>query len=389
MAVKYGNSDADGTPTASFTTIAGYGANYIKGNADIDSLEQVNVTFNETAQISEEERAKIIPSNIVEGVSILGVAGTAGGGGGGSEVIANPTLTGLENDLFGLQVDDTKYKVCDVKINPVPDINEIGSFISAAENNPINYITYNNGSGIIAANRFPCELVYMATEEEPGINKWRLMTGAKNGNVSGPMELPPDALFAVGLTLVEKPWAIAIDRIDYQDGSPLYFLNRYTAKSKLFLDMSTMSATIKVYEEFSSFDDSQYLADAGVFVIEFHFENLLSDNLVATIPTVKKIDKFAYTSTGVAEGPYTISNLTIDDCCDFINTFGPMHSSDGSIVIDHAYKAIGGETNHYYIAGSMMLATTAGEGLHTFKCYRDYASAVVSFTLDRSVGYAE
>lgn len=111
MAVKYGNSDADGTPTASFTTIAGYGANYIKGNADIDSLEQVNVTFNETAQISANERAKIIPSNIVEGVSILGVAGTAGGGGSGSEVVINPTLTGNEDNVSGIEVDGTKYKV--------------------------------------------------------------------------------------------------------------------------------------------------------------------------------------------------------------------------------------------------------------------------------------
>lgn len=34
-----------------------------------------------------------------------------GGGGGGTEVIANPTLIGTEEDLTGLQVGETKYKV--------------------------------------------------------------------------------------------------------------------------------------------------------------------------------------------------------------------------------------------------------------------------------------
>ena len=111
MAIKYGNT-VNGAPSASFTTNRGQGTNYIKGNADVDSLNSVDVTFNETARISAEERAKIIPNNIVDGVTILGVTGTAGGGGGGgSEVVINPTLTGNEDNVSGIEVDGTKYKV--------------------------------------------------------------------------------------------------------------------------------------------------------------------------------------------------------------------------------------------------------------------------------------
>lgn len=84
MAIKYGNS-VNGIPSASFTTNQGQGTNYVKGNADVDSLNSVDVTFNETARISAEERAKIVPRNIVDGVTILGVTGTAGGGGGGDD----------------------------------------------------------------------------------------------------------------------------------------------------------------------------------------------------------------------------------------------------------------------------------------------------------------
>lgn len=39
------------------------------------------------------------------------IAGSGGGGGGGTNVVANPTLAGTEDDLTGLQVGDTKYKV--------------------------------------------------------------------------------------------------------------------------------------------------------------------------------------------------------------------------------------------------------------------------------------
>ena len=42
----------------------------------------------------------------------------AGSGGGGTEVVANPTLAGTEDDLSGLQVGDTKYKVATVGANP-------------------------------------------------------------------------------------------------------------------------------------------------------------------------------------------------------------------------------------------------------------------------------
>ena len=35
----------------------------------------------------------------------------SGGGGGGTTVVANPTLVGTEDDLTGLQVEDTKYKI--------------------------------------------------------------------------------------------------------------------------------------------------------------------------------------------------------------------------------------------------------------------------------------
>ena len=38
-----------------------------------------------------------------------------GGGGGGSNVVANPTLAGDEEGLFGIEVEGTKYKVAEVK----------------------------------------------------------------------------------------------------------------------------------------------------------------------------------------------------------------------------------------------------------------------------------
>ena len=80
MAVLGGNS-VNGTPTASFATVEGNGTNYIRGNKEITNLEPVNVVYNETAQVSAADRSKIIPENIVDGVTILGVTGTAGGGG--------------------------------------------------------------------------------------------------------------------------------------------------------------------------------------------------------------------------------------------------------------------------------------------------------------------
>lgn len=39
-----------------------------------------------------------------------------GGGGGGTTVVANPTLTGSEANLSGLQVGDTKYGIKALKV---------------------------------------------------------------------------------------------------------------------------------------------------------------------------------------------------------------------------------------------------------------------------------
>lgn len=50
------------------------------GNQDISDLTEYNVSSKATARISEEERAKIIPENIAEGVTILGVQGSSGVG---------------------------------------------------------------------------------------------------------------------------------------------------------------------------------------------------------------------------------------------------------------------------------------------------------------------
>ena len=52
------------------------------GNQDIASLTLYNVKDKATAQISASQRALIIPENIAEGVTILGVTGTHQGGGG-------------------------------------------------------------------------------------------------------------------------------------------------------------------------------------------------------------------------------------------------------------------------------------------------------------------
>ncbi len=44
--------------------------------------------------------------------------GKKAGSGGGTEVIANPELAGTEDNLTGLQVGNTKYKVSEVNANP-------------------------------------------------------------------------------------------------------------------------------------------------------------------------------------------------------------------------------------------------------------------------------
>lgn len=119
MAIKYGNS-VNGIPSASFTTNQGQGTNYVKGNADVDSLNSVDVTFNETARISAEERAKIVPRNIVDGVTILGVTGTAGGGGGGDDntlvvnlTVATPPSEGDEAHEQEVSIDATYEDITD------------------------------------------------------------------------------------------------------------------------------------------------------------------------------------------------------------------------------------------------------------------------------------
>ena len=80
--------------------LRGGGTNYIKGNKDIDTLDSVNVTYNETAQVSASERAKIIPENIVKGVNILGVTGTAEGGGGTNVFYINCAVNNLDEKVF-------------------------------------------------------------------------------------------------------------------------------------------------------------------------------------------------------------------------------------------------------------------------------------------------
>ena len=106
MAIITGNNDSNGISTASFTTVVGGGTNYIKGNKDIDTLDSVNVTYNETAQVSASERAKIIPENIVKGVNILGVTGTAEGGGGGQTPFLIPYMLDTETG-YPAPVDET------------------------------------------------------------------------------------------------------------------------------------------------------------------------------------------------------------------------------------------------------------------------------------------
>lgn len=56
------------------------------GNQDISTLNEYDVSAKATARISAAERAKIIPANIADGVTILGVAGTHQGGGGGGGI---------------------------------------------------------------------------------------------------------------------------------------------------------------------------------------------------------------------------------------------------------------------------------------------------------------
>ena len=51
-----------------------------KGNQDINTLSKYNVEEKVTVRISETERAKIIPENIANGITILGVEGTHQGG---------------------------------------------------------------------------------------------------------------------------------------------------------------------------------------------------------------------------------------------------------------------------------------------------------------------
>jgi hypothetical protein len=46
------------------------------GNQDISTLSEYNVSTKATARISETERAKCIPGNIAQGVTLLGVTGT-------------------------------------------------------------------------------------------------------------------------------------------------------------------------------------------------------------------------------------------------------------------------------------------------------------------------
>lgn len=68
-------------------------------------------------------------------------------GGGGSEVIANPTLSGTEDDLTAIEIDGTKYKV------------PKGSYI--AEMADSSHITQESLAFIVANfNKIPCFVIY-------------------------------------------------------------------------------------------------------------------------------------------------------------------------------------------------------------------------------------
>lgn len=67
------------------TTILGVAGSAVvpSGNQDIETLSEYDVTAKATARVSATERAKIIPENIKQGETILGVEGSYSGGGGG------------------------------------------------------------------------------------------------------------------------------------------------------------------------------------------------------------------------------------------------------------------------------------------------------------------
>ena len=69
-----------------------------EGNQEISTLNSYNVSRKATAQISEQERDKIIPDNIAEGVTILGVQGTHTGG--DQPTLYPPVITGGYNILY-------------------------------------------------------------------------------------------------------------------------------------------------------------------------------------------------------------------------------------------------------------------------------------------------
>lgn len=75
------------------------------GNQDIDTLNEYDVTSKATARISAAQRALIIPENIAEGVTILGVTGTHSGGGG-----SNPYLTFSSAAPFTLAINNNTKK---------------------------------------------------------------------------------------------------------------------------------------------------------------------------------------------------------------------------------------------------------------------------------------
>ena len=76
---------------------------YESGNKDVADLTEQDVSTKATARISAAERAKIIPGNIKDGVTILGVTGTHSGGQSYSitGAITNGTKSGAQSILPG------------------------------------------------------------------------------------------------------------------------------------------------------------------------------------------------------------------------------------------------------------------------------------------------
>ena len=102
------------------------------GNQDITTLDEYDVYNKATARVSSNERAKIIPENIVEGVSILGVDGTAKSGTITGGYTVTFIVNGSEYAIMSVVAGDSVVKPSD------PDI--IGYYFDG-------WFTQPNGAG--------------------------------------------------------------------------------------------------------------------------------------------------------------------------------------------------------------------------------------------------